>query len=214
MASNPRWRQPLATWRRYFADWVSDPTPENLLYSSIYFDFRPLAGDPGLARALRDEVRAQVRAWRSFPRHLGRLAVSHGPPLGLFGRFVVERKDGARGINVKLNAMLLLVNALRAYAIELGLEETNTLERLEAATRTGGCFTPEEAEDVRRAYETIFHLRLRHQLARIAEGKPPDNFIDPQTLGRNDQRRLRDAFRTIRRLQGKVELRYLTEALQ
>jgi CBS domain-containing protein len=214
MASNPQWRQPLATWRRYFADWVGNPAPQNLLYSSIYFDLRPVAGAPELAGALRDEIREQVGAWRSFPRHLGRLAVSHAPPLGLFGRFVLERKDGARGINIKLNAMLLLVNALRAYAIELGLDETNTIERLEAAARTGGCFTLDEAENVRRAYETIFHLRLRHQLARLAEGERPDNFIDPRALGRNDQRRLRDAFRAIRRLQGKVELRYLTQALQ
>jgi CBS domain-containing protein len=214
MASNPQWCQPLATWRRYFADWVTDPAPQNLLYSSIYFDFRPLTGASELAGALRDEIRTQVRAWRSFPRHLGRLAVSHSPPLGLFGRFVLERKNGARGINVKLNAMLLLVNALRAYAIELGLEETNTVERLEAAARTGGCFTPDEAEDVRGAYETIFHLRLGHQLAQLAAGRHPDNFIDPYALSRSDQRHLKGAFRTIRRLQGKVELRYLTEALQ
>jgi CBS domain-containing protein len=214
MASNPQWRQPLATWRRHFADWVGNPAPQNLLYSSIYFDFRPLTGATELADALRDEIRAQVGAWRSFPRYLGRLAVSHSPPLGMFGRFVLERKNGVRGINVKLNAMLLLVNALRAYAIELGLEETNSVERLEAATRTEGCFTSDEAEDVRGAYETIFHLRLGHQLAQLGQGQRPDNFVDPRTLGRNDQRRLREAFRSIRRLQGKVELRYLTEALQ
>ncbi|MGH7482275.1 MAG: DUF294 nucleotidyltransferase-like domain-containing protein, partial [Longimicrobiales bacterium] len=214
MASNPQWRQPLATWRRYFGDWVSNPAPQNLLYSSIYFDFRPLAGAPELAEALRDEIRAEVKAWRSFPRHLGKLAVSHSPPLGLFGRFVLERRNGARGINVKLNALLLLVNALRAYAIELGLGETNTIERLEAATRTGGCFTADEAADVRGAYETIFQLRLRHQLARLEAGRTPDNFVDPSALGRGDQRRLKEAFRAIRRLQGKVELRYLTQALQ
>lgn len=212
MASNPRWCQPLAVWRGYFGEWVREPAPQNLLYSSIYFDFRPVAGAPELARALRDEIRSQVTAWRSFPRHLGKLAVSHAPPLGLFGRFLLERRDDERGINVKLSGMLLLVNALRAYAIELGLDETNSIERLEAA-RAAGCFTRGETEDVRGAYETIFHLRLRHQLDRVAAGKPPDNFVDPRALGRGDQQRLRDAFRAIRRLQGKVEDRYLTAAL-
>lgn len=213
MASNPRWCQPLAVWRRYFADWVREPTPPNLLYSSIYFDLRPVAGDFTLAAALRDEVRAQVAAWRSFPRYLAKLAVSHSPPLRWFGRFRLERQDGRRGINIKLNAMLLLVNALRAYAIELGLDETNTLERLEAATRAGDRFTAAEAGDVRQAYETLFHFRLRHQLARMAAGLAPDNFLDPHALGRGDQRRLREALGAIRRLQGKVEYRYFTEAL-
>ena len=109
--------------------------------------------------------------------------------------------------------MLLLTNALRAYAIELGLPETNTIERLEAATRVSGCFSAAEVEDVRQAYETIFHLRLRHQLARVAAREEPDNLIDPYALSRGDQHRLREAFRAIRRLQGKVQDRYFTEAL-
>ncbi len=213
VASNPRWCQPLDVWRGYFAEWVREPSPRNLLYSSIYFDFRPVAGAEALARALRGEIREQVGAWRSFPRLLGKLAVSHGPPLGWFGRFVLETTEAGRGINLKLNAMLLLVNALRAYAVELGLDETNTLERLEAAARAGGCFSADEVEEVRAAYETIFQIRLRHQLARLASGRPPDNVVNPYALDRGAQRRLREAFRAIRRLQGKVEDRYFTQGL-
>jgi CBS domain-containing protein len=213
MASNPKWCQPLHVWRGYFEEWVRDPVPQNLLYSSIFFDFRPVAGAEDLAAALRDEIRAQIESWRSFPRQLGKLAVSHGPPLGLFGRFLLEKKDGRRGINLKLNGMLLLVNALRAFAIELGLAETNTLERLEAATRAGGCFTEDQADDVRRAYETIFRTRLEHQLAQLATGTTPDNFVDPHALTRGDQHQLQEAFRAIRRLQGTVEDRYFTQAL-
>ena len=213
MASNPKWRQPLAVWRGYFAEWARDTTAQNLMYASIYLDFRPLAGATRLAEALRDEVRAQARAWRSFPRYLAKIAVSHRPPLGFFGRFALRREHGRRGVNVKLGGMLLLTNALRAYAVELGLDETNTIERLEAVTRAGDCFRPEERDDIREAYETIFHLRLRHQLARLSAGQPPDNLVDPRTLSVTDQRRLKDAFRAIRRLQGKLEDRYFTEAL-
>jgi CBS domain-containing protein len=213
MASNPRWNQPLSVWEEYFGDWVRDTSPEHLMYASIYLDFRPVAGEPRLADELRDFVRGRVTAWRAFPRHLAKIAVSHSPPLGLFGRFRVQREDGRRGINLKLGGMLLLNNALRAYAVDLGLAETNTIERLEAATRAGGCFTAGEAEDVRQAYETIFRLRLGHQLARLAAGARPDNFLDPGGLGRADQSRLRDALRAIGRLQGKVEDRYFTQAL-
>jgi CBS domain-containing protein len=139
--------------------------------------------------------------------------VTHGPPLGLFGRFKLQREDGRRGVNLKLGGLIILSNALRAYAIELGLDETNTIERLEAVTRVGGCFRPEEAEDVRQAYETIFRLRLRHQLARLAAGQKPDNLVDPSTLSRSDQRRLKEAFGAIIHLQGRIEDRYLTQAI-
>jgi CBS domain-containing protein len=212
MASNPRWCQPLPVWRQYFADWVREPVAQNLLYASIYFDLRPVAGAEHLASALREEIRTQAGAWRSFPRYLAKLAVSQGLPLGLFSRFRVERQNSRRGINVKLNGLLIPINALRAYAIDLGLDEVNTLERLEAA-RARGCFSEREVEDVRGAYESMFHLRLRHQLDRLAVGQPPDNFIDPYALSRSDQGRLKEAFRAIRRLQGKLETRYLTEAI-
>jgi CBS domain-containing protein len=213
MASTPRWCQPLGVWREYVREWIGEPlVDDHLLYASTCFDFRPVAGAAPLAQALRDEIRSQTNDWRSFPRHLAKVAVSHAPPLGLFGRLLLERRDGARGIDVKLNAMLPLVNALRAYAIDLGLEETNTLERL-AAAAAAGCFTETEVEDTRRAYETLFRLRLGHQLGRVAAGQAPDNFLDPRALGRSDQRRLKQAFRTIRLVQGKVEMRYFTEPL-
>lgn len=213
MASNPRWCQPLAAWRADIAAWIGEPlAPDHLLYASTCLDFRPVAGSDALARALRDEVRSQTRAWRSYPRHLAKVAVSHGPPLGLFGRFVLESKDGIGGLNIKLNGMLPLVNALRVYAIDLGLEETNTLDRLDASL-AAGCFTAAEAEATRRAYEILFRLRLGHQLDRIAVGRSPDNFLDPHALDREDQRRLKEAFRTVRRVQGKVAMRYFTEPL-
>ncbi|MGH7403450.1 MAG: DUF294 nucleotidyltransferase-like domain-containing protein, partial [Candidatus Rokuibacteriota bacterium] len=184
MASNPRWCQPLAVWSGYVREWISEPLEgQHLLYVSTCFDFRPVAGSEALARALRDEVRTQAKSWRSFPRHLAKVAVSQAPPLGLFGRLLLERKGDARGIDVKLNGMLPLVNALRAYAVDLGLDETNTLERLSAAA-AAGCFTEPEAGETRRAHETLLHLRLGHQLGRIAAGQPPDNFLDPRALGR------------------------------
>jgi CBS domain-containing protein len=213
MASNPKWCQPLSVWRSYFGDWVSDVTAENLMYFSIYLDFRPVAGEIRLAEALRHEVVSQAEQWRSFPRHLAKIAVSQAPPLGWFGRFVRQRHDGGRGVNLKLGGMLILNNALRAYAVDLGLSETNTIERLEAAARAAGCFTESESADVREAYETIFHLRLGHQLAQIATGAQPDNLVDPYSLSRSEQSRLREAFRAIQRLQGKIEDRYFTEGL-
>lgn len=213
MASNPKWRRPVSDWRGYFADWARDPTPDNLVYSSIYFDFRPLHGEARLADALREEIRTQAKTWRSFPRYLAKVAVSLAPPLNVLGRFVLQKRDDRRGVNVKLGGMLPLTNGLRAFAIDLGLEETNTLERLEAARRVSDCFTHEETADVRQAYETLFRVRLRHQLAQIDAGAQPDNLVDPRRLGTADQRDLKEAFRVVRRLQGKLEDRYLTQAL-
>ncbi|HWR57722.1 MAG TPA: DUF294 nucleotidyltransferase-like domain-containing protein, partial [Thermodesulfovibrionales bacterium] len=53
MASNPKWRQPLRTWKEYFSKWINHPTPEAILYSLIFFDFRPIGGNITLAQELR-----------------------------------------------------------------------------------------------------------------------------------------------------------------
>ncbi|VTP65030.1 Predicted signal-transduction protein containing cAMP-binding and CBS domains [Serratia rubidaea] len=36
MATTAQWRQPLAVWERYFADWIGRPTPQSLLDSAIF----------------------------------------------------------------------------------------------------------------------------------------------------------------------------------
>ena len=45
MAKNPKWCQPLSQWKTYFNTWIRTSNPENLLYSSIFFDFRGTYGD-------------------------------------------------------------------------------------------------------------------------------------------------------------------------
>ena len=64
MASNPRWCQPLATWTGYFHEWMTRPSQENVLAASMYFDLRPVAGQPalgaGLAARARDEASASA----------------------------------------------------------------------------------------------------------------------------------------------------------
>ena len=54
MASNPKWCLSLAEWRGCFAEWMSAASAGDLLNSTIFFDFRPLAGDWALADRLQD----------------------------------------------------------------------------------------------------------------------------------------------------------------
>ena len=81
-------------------------------------------------------------------------------------------------------------------------------------TGSGGrfedCTPSREVDDLRDAYEVIARLRLTHQLARLDVGAPPDNFINPQTLGNADRLLLKQAFKTIAWLQRWVEDRFQT----
>jgi CBS domain-containing protein len=211
MASNPRWCQPESGWRADFLSWLDTPNPEQVLRASIFFDLRPIAGDEGLGRALWDWICDRVPAQTLFLRHMAKAALEWRAPLGFFGGFVVERSGTHKDrLDLKARGILPMAQALRVYALSLGVRETNTVERLVAAGRHG-VFTPAEVDDLRDGYEVISRLRLNHQLACLAAGRAPDNFIDPSGLRKADQVLLKQALKAVAHLQRAVEDRFHTE---
>jgi CBS domain-containing protein len=89
------------------------------------------------------------------------------------------------------------------------VRETNTLDRLRAAGERG-ILAPAAVSELRDAYQLVAGLRLRHQLACLDAGLPPDNFIRPRALGRTDRLLLKEAFRTIGSLERGIADRFQT----
>jgi CBS domain-containing protein len=213
MASNPQWCQPASAWRQWFDRWMEVPYPDRVLQASVFFDLRPVAGDPAPGAALWAWVTERAPHRVPFLRHMARAAVEHPPPLGLFGQFVVERTGAHRNrLDLKGRGVFPLTQAMRVCALSLGVRETHTLERL-AAAGAHGLFTAAEAQELREAYEVICRLRLGHQLARLEAGLPADNFVDPQELGKANRLLLKEAFRTLAWLQRALEERFQTAVI-
>ena len=213
MASNPRWRKPERVWREYFASWMENPQPEAIVHASLFFDLRPVAGDPEPGRALRAWACERAPGSTLFLRHLARDVVSRPPALGWFGRLRVERSGPQRGrLDLKATAVFPLTQAMRVSGLSLGLRETHTLDRLSGA-EGAGLLRPRDAADLREAYETVSRLRLARQLRCLDMGLPPDNFLDPRQLSRGDRLLLKDALHTVAWLQRFVEDRFQTDTL-
>jgi CBS domain-containing protein len=214
MASNPEWCQPQSRWRRHFASWMTNPHPGQVLSACIYFDIRPVGGEPRPGRALWDWVSDRVPSERLFLRWMARAALDRAPQLGLFGGFVVksagEHKDT---LDIKAQGTLPMVQAMRVYALSLGLRETNTVDRL-LHLGAQGVFTPTQVQELREAYEIVCRVRLVHQVGRLDAGLPPDNFVNPQALGKSDRLLLKEAFKTLRWLQRTLEDRFQAAAME
>ncbi len=210
MASNPRWRQPESVWSRCFTSWMETPQPEAVLQASLFFDLRSVGGAEEIGRRLWEWVCETAPSRTLFLRHMARAALDRQAPLGFFGGFVVERSGPYKDrLNLKARAVFPMTQAMRVYALSLGARETNTMDRLKAAGEQG-IFTSAEVSELSDAYEVIARLRLAHQLARLDGGAPPDNFIDPRTLGKTDRLLLKEAFKTIAWLQQGLEGRFQT----
>ena len=211
MAGNPECCLTLEEWRGRFAGWMREPTPAALLAANIFFDFRPLFGDAWLAEELRRWLHATAGENKLFLRMLVANALQAEPPLGWIRTFRTDEGEHAGTLDLKTQGTRIFVDAARAFALALGIAETNTSQRLRMAGRR----LSREERDIGAtvdAYVFLQMLRLRVQrgggLEPHAGGAEPAershraiNRLDPYALNEVDQRMLREAFRQARALQ-------------
>jgi CBS domain-containing protein len=210
MADNPRWNLPLAEWRELFSRWITAPSPEALLQAAILFDFRGLAGNLSLAAELRSCLNRSLRNRSVFFARLAGTVTLNRPPLGFFGSFTLDTKGRHKDkIDLKISALGPIVNIARLYALEAGIPETGTLDRL-AALRPNHPLLTRYAEELGHAFEFLSLLRIQHQFEQIQAGAPGDNLIDPQSLSSHEKKALKDAFRLISRVQDLIIEQYRT----
>jgi CBS domain-containing protein len=213
MASNPRWCQPVSAWVADFRRWIDHPSPEEVLEACIFFDVRALAGALEQGSALRDVIRVEAPKSRVFLGLLAHDVVARRVPVTIFGNIATAGSGPHRGtVDVKGAGALQLVGAARVAALELGLDDTNTIDRLRAAG-AAGIYTPDEVREISDAYQHLVRLRLVHQLARVAAGEAPDNHLDPARLSHADALLFRDALKTVERVQAALRARFSTDRL-
>ncbi len=201
MANNPLWCGRVQDWDARISDWVNNPEPQKVRYSSIFFDFTPLAGDSGLAQNLRDIVDREIREFQAFLYHMMSLDLRYKVPVGLLGRFILDKGGDHKGeLSLKQGGSIYIVDCIRMFALEKGLHELTTLDRLKALVKRN-VFSQETAEHIRAAFEALTFLRLRNEISRIEAGLSPSHYLNPYDLSKTEQDLLKEAFHAVSKLQ-------------
>ncbi len=201
MANNIRWRQPLSIWKKYFSSWVAEPTAEAILHALIFFDFRPVYGHIRLADQLREHLFSILKDQKVFFGHLANAAVQNEPPMGFFKTLVVDKSGEHKDeLNLKVKGIAPLVDIIRLFALEKGVRETSTLERIEEL-RSNHTIIEEYADELTNSFDFIMLLRIHNQFGQIQAGKAPGNFINPARLSNLEKRTMKDAFSLISKMQ-------------
>lgn len=206
MAGEAACCQGLGNWRQRFAQWIDHGAPEDLLKASIFFDFRPLAGQVTLAQRLRRHVTQLARANPRFLHQLASNALQHAPPLNWLGQLDTTRWQGQATLDLKLQGTTLWVDAARVYALAHGLEDTSTRARLLSMASHAGV-PLRECHTWVTAFEFLQQLRLRLQLDGCLDPDNP-NRMAPDQLNDIDLRILKEALRAARSLQQRMKLDY------
>lgn len=201
MASNPLWRGCLHQWQERISTWIRVPEPQRVRYSSIFFDFMPIAGEASLCQDLRDIVHQLIKAHPIFLYHMMTLDFKHKVPLSLIGRFSPDRSGKHKGeLSLKQAGSIFIVDCVRMFSLEQQLEATTTIERLDTLVELG-IFTHESAEHIKAAFEAFTFLRLRNEIELSDAGSPPSHYLNPKLLSKNEQDLLKEAFRVASKLQ-------------
>ncbi|MEZ5841723.1 MAG: putative nucleotidyltransferase substrate binding domain-containing protein [Hyphomicrobiales bacterium] len=207
MATNPRWRQPLKTWRRYFRGWIDQPDPMAQMLSSVMFDLRPIAGDLSLFEGLQRETLDLAKKNSIFRAHMIANSLKHTPPIGFFGGFALIRSGEHKDtVDLKHGGIVPIVDLARVYALAASIEVVNTRDRLIEA-RKAHSLSESGADDLIDAFDFISKMRLEHQARQIRDGVKPDNFMAPGSLSALERRHLKDAFGVITTLQSALGAR-------
>ena len=203
MAMNPRWCASLPEWRDAFFGWIDRGDPDSLLAASIFFDFRSLWGEAGLAEALRGDIASRAKANPRFLKQMSDNALRSRPPLNWLG-------EVAGDADVKLQGTAIFVDAARILALAAGVTATNTRERLQQAGAVRGI--PEaELLGFADSFDYLQLVRLRTQHRRASGALAPSdnpNLVPLDDLSPVDRRIFREALRQAKKLQQRLELDY------
>ncbi len=204
MAANPRWCQPVRTWRRYFQGWINTPSPEAQMLASVMFDLRPIGGQVSLFRELQEETLAAASKNSIFVAHMISNSIKHTPPLGLLRGFATIRSGEYKNhVDMKLGGVVPVTDLARVYALRGRISAANTRSRLLEAEEKG-IISVSGARDLIEAYDLIANLRLENQANLVRMGRKPDNYLAPSDLSDFERSHLRDAFVVVRTMQSAV----------
>jgi len=110
-------------------------------------------------------------------------------------------------LDVKHRGVVPIVDIARVLALDNGLKETNTVDRLDAALACKA-LSVEMHDNLIDALEYIGSLRIRHQAKQIRAGLSADNYLPIKELSGLEKNHLKDSFSIIKTMHQVFETRY------
>ena len=204
-ADDPRFSRSVAAWRTAVQGWAAEPWQNQAdVYLSAVTDARAVRG-----ATTWEPVTDAVRA--AFARPLVRttmlrVATALHPATGLLRGLVTESAGEHSGtLDLKQGGAAPAVATGRYLATMLPSPAAGTADRVQAAAARGLLRT-DDAHALVDALAVVQQVRLQHQVEQWRRGLHPDDRVQPDHLPPHRRRRLRDALRTVARVQRALPL--------
>lgn len=199
MAKNKEWCMDIEDWQKVVSEWINNPNPQEVLNISIFFDFRPVYGDFELANKLQRFCQKNLKDKNVFFYNLAQSTVN----LKLHS---IESTRHVDAYDIKL-PILALTSITRLWALQFGISERNTLERL-FALNSADAIKDNVRDEFEQAYRFLMLMRIKNQLKQIEANTDINNKINPKHLSDIDRIMLKNVIATLNDHKEKLSLEY------
>lgn len=194
MVSNPFWCRELKGYKQQIDQWIDAPLNESFLQMAIFLDASCVSGECTLLDEAKTYLLERFEGQPELIGHFAKAVLAFETPLGIFTDFIVGKTVHRNELDIKKGGIFPIVHGVRSLALQYKIPQTNTFERIKALNNMG-VIDRTMATELIEAYEALSSLRLSSMLKKIARGKEPDNYINPEMLSKLERDLLKDSLR-------------------
>ncbi|WP_086478103.1 MULTISPECIES: DUF294 nucleotidyltransferase-like domain-containing protein [Arenibacter] len=205
MASNPNWCHSLDEWKAKVTQWITNPGSDEVLLSSIFFDYNVTYGNKALADELSEHIFEITQKYPLFYLHLASGALQNPSPTGFFRQVLLEA-DGEHKdtFDLKRRALMPLTDAARVLILSHSVKNVNnTFERFDKLAQ----LEPNNKETFlacSHATKALLKFRTKQGLMHNDSGR----YIAIEQLNKEERIKLKRTFKTIRDIQELISVRF------
>jgi CBS domain-containing protein len=190
MVRNPAWSRPLADFCASFRHWVALPGETAHMDVAILYDAVAVAGNAALLTRAKAALIETVRGRSAFMVHFARAIDAFPMPIGFFNNLLTRDGQGD-AVDLKKGGIFPIVHGVRSLALERGLTETATAQRIQRLVEVG-TLSREFGRELTGSLYFLMTMRLDAQLAAATA------LVRPAELSSLQRDLLRDAFQVVK----------------
>ncbi|WP_350286140.1 DUF294 nucleotidyltransferase-like domain-containing protein [uncultured Croceitalea sp.] len=211
MGSNPKWCTSLSGFQKMTSKWIRNTGPEEVLLSTIFFDYNHVYGDENLTKELSESILKNITAYPIFLSHLASNALMNPSPTGFFRQFLIEQDGEYKDFfDLKKRALMPLIDAARVLILSHHITGiSNTWERFEKLAE----LRPKSAALFMAcgyAMKALLKFRTKQGLLHNDSGR----YISLTALSKEEKMKLKRTFKTIKEVQELLNIRFMVSRVR
>ncbi len=205
MASNPKWCLSLSEWKNLTSHWIINPGSDEVLLSSIFYDYNLTYGDPQLVEELTEHIFYTISKYPIFYVHLASGALQNPSPTGFFRQLLVEEDGKYKDFfDLKRRALMPLTDAARVLILSHKIKSiNNTASRYQKLAE----LEPNN-ESMYLACSYAIKALLKFRAKQGIRNRDSGRYLALADLSKEEKIKLKRTFKTIKEIQEILSVRF------